>query len=71
MQPLSECEIELNSFGSELMHWVSESRVDSGDVTGCFLLSPLAPPAMHLSRTCPWLMDTVVDPKDGSWKRRK
>lgn len=33
--------------------------------------SPLAPPAMHLSRTCPWLMDTVVGPKDGSWKRRK
>lgn len=62
--------MELNSFGSELILWVSVSGVGSGDVAGCFLLFLLAVPAMRLSRTRPWLMDPGVGPKDGSWKRR-
>lgn len=56
--------------GSELILWVSVSGVGSADVAGCFLLSLLAVPAMHVSRTRPWLMDPEVGPKDGSWKRR-
>lgn len=48
--PVVSVKLKANSFSSKLIHQVWASIMANGDTTGCFLLPPLAFPALHIAQ---------------------